>query len=236
MASIYSKETKLYLAVDCIIFGFDGEELKLLVIKRGFEPCKGKWSLLGGFVSPTERVEDAAARVLKKLTGLEGIYMEQIHLFSEPQRDTQARTVASVFFALIDINKYKQQIQNDYHPEWFSINELPDLIFDHNEMVTMAKERLRYKAALHPLLFELLPNKFTIPQLQHLYEEVYDCKFDKGNFNKKILSTGLLVKLKEKDKLNSKKGAFYYRVDKKAYKAGFSLFLNFVNKPILKIE
>ncbi|PZP42242.1 MAG: DNA mismatch repair protein MutT, partial [Pseudopedobacter saltans] len=122
----------------------------------------------------------------------------------------------------------------EYHPQWYSINELPHLIIDHDQMVNMAKERLRYKAALHPLLFELLPSKFTIPQLQQLYEEVYNTSFDKGNFSKKILSTGLLVKLKEKDKLSSKKGAFYFKVDKKKYSAGFKSFLNFVHKPNLK--
>lgn len=234
MRSIYSDQTPLLFAIDCIIFGFDGDQLKLLAIQRGFEPYKGEWSLLGGFVNVNESIEDAAARVLKDLTGLEGIYMEQMHVFSDPKRETKTRIVTAAVFALIDINKYETQIHKEYHPEWFSINELPNLIVDHDEMVNMAKERLRYKAALHPLLFELLPSKFTIPQLQHLYEEVYNSTFDKGNFNKKILSTGLLVKLKEKDKLGSKKGAFYYKVDSKKYNAGFKSFLNFVHKPTLK--
>jgi 8-oxo-dGTP diphosphatase len=234
MRNIYSDQTPLLLAVDCIIFGFDGEKLKLLAIQRGFEPYKGEWSLLGGFVLEKESIEDAAARVLKNLTGLEGIYMEQMHVFSNPDRESKKRIISAAVFALIDINKFEKQIHKEYHSEWFSINELPHLIVDHDEMVNMAKERLRYKAALHPLLFELLPSKFTIPQLQHLYEEVYNNTFDKGNFNKKILSTGLLVKLKEKDKLGSKKGAFYYKVDAKKYNAGFKSFLNFVHKPSLK--
>lgn len=234
MRSIYSDQTSLLLAVDCIIFGFDGETLKLLAIQRGFEPYKGEWSLLGGFVEPTESIEDAASRILKKLTGLDGIYMEQMHVFSDPKREVKTRIVTTALFALIDIQKYQKQILAEYHPQWFSINELPHLIVDHDAMVNMAKERLRYKAALHPLLFELLPAKFTIPQLQHLYEEVYNTTFDKGNFSKKILSTGLLVKLKEKDKLSSKKGAFYFKVDKKKYSAGFKSFLNFVHKPTLK--
>ncbi|MFT4203731.1 MAG: NUDIX domain-containing protein [Chitinophagaceae bacterium] len=233
MQSLYTGQTGVLLAVDCIIFGFDGGSLKLLAIQRGFEPYKGKWSLLGGFMQPKESIEDAASRILKELTGLEGIYMEQMHVFSIPKRETKTRVVSVAFFALIDIQKYQKQLQLDYHPQWFAINELPRLIVDHDDMVGMAKERLRYKAALHPLLFELLPEKFTIPQLQHLYEEVYDTTFDKGNFSKKILSTRLLVKLKEKDKLSSKKGAFYYKVDKKKYAAGFKSFLNFVNRPRL---
>lgn len=223
----YSNQKKFYVAVDCIIFGYDGQELKLLVIQRGFEPLKGQWSLVGGFVQENESAEGAAARVLKDLTGLDGLYMEQLHTFSDPLRDSQERTVSISYFALIDIQKYKQQISEDY-PGWFPINQLPDLIFDHNEIVELAKEKLRYKAALHPLLFELLPSKFTIPQLQNLYTCVYNVEFDKGNFTRKILSTDLLVKLKFKDMLNSKKGAFYYKVDSKKYKESSTAVLNFV--------
>jgi len=224
----YSQQKRFLFAVDCIIFGYDGQELKLLVIKRGIEPLKGSWSLVGGFIGENESSENAAVRVLKDLTGLDGLYMEQLHGFSEPDRDTVERTISIAYFALIDIQKYNQQINEDYHPAWFSINQLPELIFDHTKIVELAKEKLRYKAALHPLLFELLPEKFTIPQLQSLYEAVYDTEFDKGNFNRKLLSTKLLFKLKEKDKLNSKKGAFYYMVDTDRYSEGFNAFLNFV--------
>lgn len=224
----YSLQKRFLIAVDCIIFGYDGVDLKLLVIQRSFEPFKGMWSLVGGFVGESESAEGAAARILKDLTGLDGLYMEQLHAFTAPDRDLVERTISVAFFALIDIQKYKQQINEDYHPALFSINRLPDLIFDHNKMVELAKEKLRYKAALHPLLFELLPAKFTMPQLQNLYEAVYNTELDKGNFNRKLLSTKLLVKLKDKDKLNSKKGAFYYRVDHKRYRDGFKTFLNFV--------
>jgi len=224
----YSLQKRFLFAVDCIIFGYDGVDLKLLVIQRSFEPFKGMWSLVGGFVGESESAEGAAARVLKDLTGLDGLYMEQLHAFTEPDRDLVERTISIAYFALIDIQKYKQQINEDYHPAWFPINQLPDLIFDHNRIVELAKEKLRYKAALHPLLFELLPAKFTMPQLQSLYQAVYNTEFDKGNFNRKLLSTKLLVKLKDKDKLNSKKGAYYYKVDHKKYSAGFKAFLNFV--------
>lgn len=224
----YLQEKRFLFAVDCIIFGYDGQELKLLVIKRGFEPMKGSWSLVGGFIGENESSENAAVRVLKDLTGLDGLYMEQLHGFTEPDRDTVERTISIAYFALIDIQKYKEQINEDYHPAWFSINQLPELIFDHSKIVELAKEKLRYKAALHPLLFELLPEKFTMPQLQSLYEAVYNTEFDNGNFNRKLLSTKLLFKLKEKDKLNSKKGAFYYRVDTNKYSEGFKSFLNLV--------
>jgi len=224
----YSQQKRFLFAVDCIIFGFDGQELKLMVIQRGFDPFKGEWSLVGGFVGETESAEDAAARVLKELTGLDGIYMEQLHAFSEIDRDSVERTISIAFFALIDIQKYKKQIIDYYHPAWISINELPNLIFDHSKIVELAKEKLRYKAALHPLLFELLPAKFTMPQLQSLYQSVYNTEFDKGNFNRKVLSTKLLMKLKDKDKLGSKKGAFYYKLDSKKYTASFNSFLNLV--------
>ena len=224
----YSQQKRFLFAVDCIIFGFDGQELKLMVIQRGFEPFRGEWSLVGGFVGETESAEDAAARVLKELTGLDGLYMEQLHAFSAIDRDTVERTVSIAYFALIDIQKYKKQIIEHYHPAWISINELPNLIFDHSKIVELAKEKLRYKAALHPLLFELLPAKFTMPQLQNLYQCVYNTEFDKGNFNRKLSSTKLLMKLNDKDKLGSKKGAFYYKVDTKKYSASFNSFLNIV--------
>ena len=111
----YSKQTRLLLAVDCIIFGFDGETLKILLIKRSFQPEKGNWSLMGGFVQVTESLDQASNRILKQLTGLEGVYLEQLHTFSEVQRDPKERTVSTAYFALIDIHKYETQLSNDYH-------------------------------------------------------------------------------------------------------------------------
>lgn len=227
----YSGQSRMLIAVDCIIFGFDGQELKLLLIKRGFEPQKNKWSLMGGFVQPDEGFEAAAARILHKLTGLDGVYMEQLFAFGEPDRDPVERTVSIAYFTLMDINESKLQLSDEYHAEWISLHQLPSLIFDHAHMVDMALERVRYKAAIHPLLFELLPAKFTIPQLQILYEAVYDVVFDKRNFSRKILSTGLLIKQKDKDKLSSKRGAYYFKLDKRRYNANFNAFLNFVTDP-----
>lgn len=227
----YSKQPRFLLAVDCIIFGYDGEGLKLLVIQRGFEPRKGDWSLIGGFVQKNETAEQAAQRALRNLTGLDGVYMEQLHTFSAVKRDQEERTVSIAYFALVDIQKYRQQLSDDFHPAWYPINEIPKLIFDHPEMVELAKEKLRYKAALHPLLFELLPQRFTLPQLQNLYESVYNTQFDKGNFSRKIISTKMLTRLNVKDKLGSKKGAFYYKVNRKNYHENFNAFTTFVAKP-----
>jgi ADP-ribose pyrophosphatase YjhB (NUDIX family) len=224
----YSSQSKLLAAIDCIIFGFDGQDLKILLIKRGFEPRRGQWSLMGGFIKKNESLEEAAARILKQLTGLEGIYLEQLFAFGRPDRDPIERTISIAYFALIDIHKYEKQLNHEYHAEWFNLNKFPRLIFDHNNMVEMAKEKLRYKAGMHPILFELLPSKFTIPQLQTLYEEIYSTSFDKRNFSRQIRSTDLLIKQKEKDKENSKKGAYYYKLDKRRYEKKIQAFLNII--------
>jgi 8-oxo-dGTP diphosphatase len=227
----YSKQTRLLLAVDCIILGFDGEVLKILLIKRGFQPEKGNWSLMGGFVQANESLDQASNRILKQLTGLEGVYLEQLHTFGDTQRDPIERTVSTAYFALIDIHKYETQLSDDYHAEWFPLKHTPKLIFDQQEMVETAKRRIRYKAALHPILFELLPDRFTLPQLQILYESVFNTNIDKRNFSKRVLATGLLMKLTDKDKKNSKRGAFYYQLNKKNYYAKFQAFLNFIPNP-----
>jgi len=227
----YNDQTRILVAVDCIVFGFDGEHLKILLIKRGFEPEKDKWSLMGGFVSPAESLDGAANRVLTQLTGLEGVYLEQIQAYGNPFRDPIERTLSVTYFALIDIHKYETQINDQYHAEWFLLKDAPPLIFDHDEMVETAKKKIRYKAALHPILFELLPKKFTIPQLQNLYEDVYNTQIDNRNFIRKLTATKLLIKLTEKDKSGSKKGAFYFKLDKKKYQANFQAFLNIIPNP-----
>ena len=227
----YSGQIRLLVAVDCIILGFDGEGYKLLLIQRGFAPEKKKWSLMGGFVQPQESVDDAASRILADLTGLKNVYLEQLHTFGDPNRDPVERTIAVAYFALLDIQKYEKQLSKEYHAEWFPLKEMPELIFDHKKMVEMAKNRLRYKAALHPILFELLPEKFTLPQLQALYEGLYDTTFDKRNFNRKLLSTGLFLKQKDKDKDSSKKGAFFFKLDQGKYLNNFQAFLKFIPTP-----
>jgi len=229
--SNYAGQTRVLVAVDCIIFGFDGENLKVLLMKRGIMPEKNKWSLIGSFVTKSESLEQAATRVLKKFTGIEGLYMHQLRTFSEPDRDPLERTLSTAFTTLIDIHQYEKQIIPDYHAEWFPLDKKPRLIFDHDTMLKMAQQELRYQAASHPILFEMLPEKFTIPQLQNLYEGVYQTSFDNRNFSRKVLSTELLTKLNEKDKSGSKKGAFYYKLNKRKYKAGFRSFMNFIPNP-----
>lgn len=214
----YKSTDRILVAVDCIIFGFDGQQLKALLIKRGFEPEKGKWSLMGGFVNKDESADESAVRVLHQLTGMDNIYMEQLYCFSDIDRDKAGRVISVAYFALINIADYSEQLQLEHEARWFPLSKIPKLIFDHKMMVRKAKERLQQKVSNHPIGFELLPAKFTLPQLQNLYEAIYGSSLDKRNFTRKILSLGVLNKLTEKEKESSRKGAFYYVFDNGKYK------------------
>jgi len=227
MINLYDAQTKCLVALDSIIFGFDGEVLKILLVKRGIEETPKTWSLMGGWLRPDEDLDQAASRILKELTGLENIYLEQLSAFGAPDRDKISRTVSIVYFALINVVDYDDKISDSYEARWFALDDLPPLLFDHGDMIRMAIEKLRYKAAQHPIGFELLPEKFTIPQLQKLYEAIFNTTFDKRNFSRKFLSTGLLKKLNEKQRGHSKKGAYYYQVDLEKYQSEFNTFLNF---------
>lgn len=216
---LYLKYSKHLVAVDCIIFGYDisEREIKLLLIKRSFNPEKGSWSLAGGFVEKDESLDEAASRILRKLTGLKNVYLKQSYLYGETGRDPGARVISAAYSALIKIRDMSKEltVQNGAH--WRSISRLPDLIFDHNDMVTKALTDLQNQIKVKPVGFELLPEKFTLVQLQELYEAIYQRAIDKRNFRKKILAMGILEKLEEKEKETSKKGAFYYRFIKTRY-------------------
>lgn len=213
----YKEHDSMPIAVDCIIFGFDGKDLKALLIKRGFEPGFGKWSLMGGFVTLQESIDKGASRILEALTGLTDIYMEQLYCFGEVNRDPGGRVVSVAYFALIKIDDYSDELLRKHNAKWYNIKSIPSAIFDHKKMILMAKDRLQQKVATHPIGFELLPEKFTLAQLQNLYEAIYEVSFDKRNFLRKILSLDILQKLNEKEKLLSRRGSFYYMFDHKKY-------------------
>ena len=225
----YETEDKVLLAVDCIIFGFDAEELKILLIKRDFEPEKGKWSLMGGFLKSNEALDNAANRILLHLTGINNVYMEQLYTFSKIDRDPGQRTLSVAYYALINIEDHNTDLNRQHSAEWFSISKAPSLIFDHDIMVRHAIHRLRYKASTEPIGFELLPEKFTMRQLQKLYEAILNEQLDKRNFINKINGLDILIKLNEKDKNSSRKGSFLYMFDEEKYKKkleeGFSFKL-----------
>ena len=217
--NIYPSRSKHLLAVDCIIFGYDilEKEIKLLLFKRIVEPAKGRWSLAGGFVEPDESLDEAASRILRKLTGLESVYMKQSYAYGETDRDPGDRVISVAYFALIAIRDINKELAEQNGVSWRSLSKLPDLIFDHPLMVKRALTDLQNQIKIRPVGFELLPEKFTLVQLQDLYEAIYQRKVDKRNFRKKILSMGILEKLDEKERETSKKGAYYYKFNQDSY-------------------
>jgi 8-oxo-dGTP diphosphatase len=217
---LYSKYKKYFVAVDSIIFGYDilEKDIKLLLIKRSFDPARGKWSLAGGFVEPDESVDVAASRVLRNLTGLDKVYMKQLRCYGETDRDPGARVISAAYWALIKIKDIDTELAEKNGAHWQSLKHLPHLIFDHNKMVSDALEELRMQIRIKPVGFELLPGKFTLVQMLDLYEALYQRSIDKRNFRKKILSMNILEKLNEKEKETSKKGAYYYRFIRERYK------------------
>ncbi|SHF56949.1 ADP-ribose pyrophosphatase YjhB, NUDIX family [Arenibacter palladensis] len=224
----YIEQPKILVATDCIVFGFDEGILKLLVFRRRIDPFKGEWSLIGSFVNEEESVPDAARRVLLQFTGLENIFLEELKAYSDVDRDSGARCISIAQYALIRINDYDREQVELHGAKWFALEDVPHLVLDHNTMIADALDRLRQKTTHKPIGFELLPEKFTIPQLQSLYEAIHQTKLDDRNFRKKLLSFDLLIKLNEKDKSTSKKGAFLYRFDYDKYKKLEESGFNFV--------
>lgn len=225
--AFYQNASPILVAVDCIIFGFDHDDLKLLLFKRRVEPFKEQWSLIGSFVRPDEAVKEAAGRVLGESTGLSDIYMEPLGCYGTVDRDPGDRVISVAYFALIRLGEEEVQITNTHQAHWFGLNNIPNLILDHRQMVEDALEKLRRKARDQPVGFELLPEKFTIPQLKKLYDAIYQQTFDRRNFRKKILSMNVLEKLNEKDKASSRKGAFLYRFDQAQYEEMVEKGVNF---------
>tara|TARA_B100000989_G_scaffold64533_1_gene44714 strand:+ start:448 stop:1077 length:630 start_codon:yes stop_codon:yes gene_type:complete len=184
--------------------------LNLLLFKRRVNPFKGSWSLIGEVLENNVSLNQSATDILSKLTGLENIYLKQLKTYGELNRDPKERVISIVYFSLIRVDKLSLKMVENYDAKWFAFNELPDLILDHSEMVKDSISELRSIAKDQPLGFELLPKLFTLPQLQTLYECIYNTKFDSRNFRKKILSLNVLEKTNLKDKSNSRKGAFLF--------------------------
>lgn len=186
------------LTVDCVVFGFDESELKLLLIERGQEPFKGRWALPGGFVRVDETIDDAARRELAEETGLKSVFLEQLFTFGVVNRDPRERVVSVAYYALVKLSDHRARAATDAaNAEWFPVSKVPALAFDHANILATALARLKGKVRYEPIGFELLPPRFTLSQLQHLYEAVLETELDKRNFRKKVLSFGLLVPLKD---------------------------------------
>ena len=217
MTNYYSQHSKVYVAVDCIIFGFDEGKLKLLVGKRKMEPGYGEWSLYGGFVDEDESIDAAASRVLYELTGMKNAFMKQIAAFGAVDRDPGERAVSIAYYSLIDVKDYDDTLRKNHGLEWVSLDEMPPLYSDHSQMIVKALASLRRSISTEPLGFKLLPDLFTLTQLQHVYEAVLGQEIDKRNFRKRIKQIDFIEKTELIDKKTSKRGASLYRFNKRSY-------------------
>ena len=215
--TFYNEHSKVWLSVDCIIFGFDEGKLKVLIGKRQMDPGRGEWSLYGGFVAADESVDDAATRTLYELTGLRNLFMRQVGAFGNVDRDPGERVVSIAYYALIKVKDYDEELRLQHGEKWVDINEITQLYSAHKQMVRKARKLMQQKLAQEPVGFRLLPDLFTLTQLQNLYEAVNGAGLDKRNFRKRIKDMDFIEKTELVDKTSSKRGAFLYRFNKRAY-------------------
>lgn len=207
------------LTVDCVVFGFDEGDLKLLLIQRDIEPFEGRWALPGGFVRVDESLEEAALRELQEETGVSKVYLEQLYTFGRPDRDPREHVVTVAYYALVKLSNHSVKAATDArNAAWFDVCDLPRLAFDHDDIIEVALQRLKGKVRYEPLGFELLPPKFTLTQLQHLYETILETTLDKRNFRKKILAMDLLLETDEIEQDVAHRAARLYRFDEAKYK------------------
>ena len=218
MTTYYKEFQKVLLSVDCIIFGFDNNKLKILIGRRQLDPGRGEWSLYGGFVRGDESLDDAANRTLYELTGLKKVYMRQVGAFGSIDRDPGERVVSVAYYALINVDDYTDKLRMEHGVEWVEVDKVPTMYSDHNEMVKRALKLMREKIKTRPISFQLLPPLFTLTQLQRLYEAVIGEDVDKRNFRKRIKEMDYIEKTELIDKTHSKRGAALYRFNKNAYK------------------
>ncbi len=205
------------VTTDCVIFGYDGTKLNVLLIERGIEPFKGRWAFPGGFIKMDETALMGAKRELLEETGLKDAYIRQFHTFSEVDRDPRERVITIAYYALVRISEVKGG-DDAARAKWFPLDQIPSLAFDHDMILRRATAELRKQIHFEPIGFELMPEKFTMTQLQHLYEAILDVKFDRRNFCNKMLKLGILTELEEKLTLVNKKVAFLYKFNPESYK------------------
>ncbi len=215
------------VTTDCVIFGFDGAQLKVLLIERGIEPYKGKWALPGGFMKMDESAEDCAARELKEETGLTASYIKQFHTFSAPERDPRERVITIAYYALVRLQEVKGG-DDAAKAQWHLLDEVPSLAFDHDEILRKAEHALRRQIHFEPIGFELLPKEFTMKALQQLYEAILNVRFDRRNFYNKMLHLGILTQVEPSEKgTSTKREPYLYRFNPDVYKemkqSGFRL-------------
>ena len=218
MKGFYEEHPKVLVSVDCIVFGFDEGELKVLIGKRQMDPGRGQWSVYGGFVGSSESIDDAATRVLSELTGLNDLFMCQVGAFGNVDRDPGERVISIVYYSMINVTDYDKSLMEHHGLKWFALDDIPPLYSDHRQMIYKALEMMREKISCEPISFNLLPELFTLTQLQHVYEAICGEEVDKRNFRKRIKEMKFIEKTDQIDKKSSKRGAFMYRFNKNTYK------------------
>lgn len=207
------------VTVDCVVFGLDDQDLKVLLIQRDIEPFAGRWALPGGFVKMDETLEESALRELGEETGLTKVFLEQLYTFGNPGRDPRERVVTVAYYALVKLLDHKVQAATDArNAAWFAVDDLPKLCFDHDTILDAALKRLQGKVRYQPIGFELLPQKFSLTQLQRMYEIILERELDKRNFRKKVLSLDILHELDEVEQDVAHRAARLYRFDERKYR------------------
>ncbi len=214
-AELQVRKARVLLIVECLAFSFQDDVLKILLFKGDGKELS-KWGFAYTAVSENESPDDTARRLMRSSTVMATAFLEQLYTADGVIKSPGERVVSVMYIALINACQQDESAEKHVESYWFALDKMPKLRHDHRETVNSAVDHLRYKAALHPLLFELLPERFTLPQIQNLYDSVYNAHIDKRNFSKRMLSTGLLIKTPEKDK-SSKKGASYYQLNKALY-------------------
>lgn len=214
------------VTTDCVIFGFDGRDLNVLLVERGVDPFKGSWAFPGGFLRPDESAEEGALRELREETGVESAYIEQFHTYSDLGRDPRERVITIAYMALVKLTEVRGG-DDAADARWFPIDRTPQLAFDHDKILRDALARLRERIHFHPIGYDLLPEKFTIRQLQTLYEAVLGVRFDRRNFSKKMMHLELLIPLDETARMSPKRDARLFNFNLSKYnelkKRGFRL-------------
>jgi 8-oxo-dGTP diphosphatase len=214
-----TKCKQAHVTVDCVVFGLDEEDLKILLIQREYEPFRDFWAIPGGFVHTDESLEEAALRELREETGVTDVFLEQLYTFGDVQRDPRRRIITVAYYALVNLRDHDIMAATDARSAaWFSVDDLPKLAFDHARVVDTALRRLKGKVRYEPIGFELLPEKFTLTQLQRMYEKILEQQIDKRNFRKKLLGMDLLKELDEVQVDVAHRAARLYRFDEKKYR------------------
>lgn len=214
MTTYYNDCARFIVSVDCVIFGLNRSRLSLLLTRRGFEPEMGRWSLMGGFVRDGESVDDAAKRVLRELTGLSDVYMRQVGTFGRVDRDPGARVISVAYCALINFDEHDRVRVSRHNAHWIDLDRLPQMGFDHDEMIAESLSFIKKHLAIEPIAFSLMPRTFTLTQLQQLYETVMGEPLDKRNFRKRVAENQCIEKTELIDKVLSKRGAALYRYNR----------------------